>query len=151
MNTIKTLVIYALLFLLGLAPFAVVAHGYKTRTIEIVHPWTYEHESAGDNEAIVGMEIRNRGKSADRLIRVEGAKGQKVEIRGGTPAAGKRPAGIEVLPGIGINLKSDGAHIFLGNVGKTLIAYDTLPLTLVFERAGRIKIDVMVEERPPVK
>jgi len=29
---------------------------------------------------------------------------------------------------------------------KGLTAYDTLPVTLVFQRAGRIKIDVLVEE-----
>jgi hypothetical protein len=36
----------------------------------------------------------------------------------------------------------------LTGVKRRLVAYDTFRLVLVFQRAGRIPVDVMVEEAP---
>jgi copper(I)-binding protein len=43
-------------------------------------------------------------------------------------------------------LKRDGPHIVLTGVKKQLGAYDAFPMTLVFERAGKVEIEVQVEE-----
>ena len=43
-------------------------------------------------------------------------------------------------------LSADGPHLLLGGFKKRLSAYDTFKLTLVFEKAGRIEVEVMVEE-----
>jgi copper(I)-binding protein len=42
-------------------------------------------------------------------------------------------------------LKSAGPHIALGGLRKPLNAYGTVPMSLVFERAGKMDIEVMVE------
>jgi periplasmic copper chaperone A len=50
------------------------------------------------------------------------------------------PAGGELA------LSADGPHLLLGGVKKRLSAYDSFKITLVFEKAGRMEIEVMVEE-----
>lgn len=130
------------------------AHGYKRKTLEIVHPWTSEKPEAIATEAAVGMTIRNAGRQAERLIAARSSVAERVEIRrpeaGHVQASAKRsPPGIAIPSRGDVHLKPSAAHLRLIGLKKPLVAYDTLPVTLVFERAGTIEIDVLVEEATP--
>ena len=115
------------------------AHGYKRKSIEIVHPWTGDKAEAGGRDAIVCMDIKNSGAEADRLISATSPIAERVEIRAGTGATA-----IEIGPRGRVDLTSKSQHLRMVGLKKSLTAYDTLPVTLIFQRAGRIKIDVLV-------
>ena len=137
--------ISTLIAILCLAVFATEAsaHGYKRKSIEIVHPWTGDKAEAGGRDAIVSMDIKNSGAEADRLLSATSAIAERVELR---TAAEALPKGIEIAPRGRVDLTAKTQHVRLIGLKKGLTAYDTLPVTLVFQRAGRIKIDVLVEE-----
>ena len=119
------------------------AHGYKRKSIEIVHPWTGDKAEAGGRDAIVSMDIKNSGAEADRLVSATSTIAERVEIR---TSGGPLPRGIEIAPRGRVDLTAKTQHLRLVGLKKGLTAYDTLPVTLVFQRTGRIKIDVLVEE-----
>jgi periplasmic copper chaperone A len=130
----------AAMLALGFAD-AASAHGYKRKNIEIVHPWTADKPQPGGRDAIVSMDIKNAGASADRLVGATSAIAERVEL-----ATGSAAKAIEVAPRGRVDLTAKTQHLRLVGLKKRLTAYDTLPVTLVFERAGRIRIDVLVEE-----
>ena len=120
------------------------AHGYKKASVAVLHPWTRAAFEPGTRDCVVGMDLRNSAKAADRLLSATSRVAARVELR----AAGAPPAqsAITVPPAATVTLGRKGAHVVLIGVSKDLIAYDTLPVELVFEKAGRIQIDVLVEE-----
>ena len=125
------------------------AHGVKTRTIEVVHPWTYGTSVAG-GEVEVYARIKNIGRSVDRLIRVETRLAASAGLLGPAGPAGEAPGpirAIELVAGGVVELERSGRRIVLRGFTKAQAPYDTFPLTLVFERAGRIEVEVLVEER----
>jgi hypothetical protein len=127
------------------------AHGVKTKELEIVHPWTREPGPQTPTEAVVGMTIRNKGRSVDRLIAVETPSASKAEI---VVAGAALDSPLRIAPGSTVSMPGDGVHIRLVGLAKPLHAHDDFRMTLIFEKAGRIVVEVYVEEAtasPPHK
>lgn len=122
------------------------AHSHKLKTLEIVHPWCLETDDIG-KPVVVSMTIKNAGGKPDRLLRASAAGAAKTELRAGVPpdAEGGIIASIPVGRGA-VDLKRGGPHILLTGVKKPLGAYDSFLMTLTFERAGKVEVEVMVEE-----
>ena len=116
-----------------LAASAAHAHSHKLKRLEIVHPWCIETEDTA---------------KPDRLLRASASSAAKTELRAGAPpdAEGGVIAAIPVGRGE-VNLKRGGPHILLTGVKKPLGAYDSFLMTLTFERAGKVEVEVMVEEK----
>jgi hypothetical protein len=125
------------------------AHGYKTRTIEIVHPWIAE--TARDGAGDVSMIIRNHGRHDERLISIETEVAAKAAllVTAGPDAKAAVPASMTIPAGGEVALGKSGSQLHLDGLKRGLGAYDRFPLVLVFERAGRMSIEVMVEEAEP--
>lgn len=51
---------------------------------------------------------------------------------------------IEIRAGEPVRLDPHGLHVWLAGVGPPLIAGQTFPLTLSFEKAGDVRVDVAV-------
>ena len=115
------------------------AHGYKIKSLEIVHPWTAETSGTA---AAVYMTIRNSAKTPDRLIGAKVKIAAKSELRTGAAQGVVVPAGGEV------KLSRDGTYLQLDGLKQKLGAYERFALELVFEHAGHMDIEVMVEEAP---
>jgi len=132
--------------LLGLVPLAgdAEAHGYKQKSIEIVHPWTRDAFEPSTRDALVGMEIKNKGALPDRLISAACSLAERVELR--SQLDGPPAPWLDIAPKGAIELGRNGTHIRLIGLKKSLLTYDTIPVTLVFAKGGTIKIDVLVEE-----
>ncbi len=117
------------------------AHSHKVKSLEIVHPWCIETNDT-ENPVSVFMTIKNSGRP-DRLLRATTTIARKAELRA---------AGDTAISSVGLatrgatDLKRDGAHIQLSGVTRQLSPYDSFMLTLVFERAGKVEVEVMVEE-----
>ena len=142
--------VLALLFVvaaIGVSSLAT-AHSHKKKGLEVVHPWTAATPSKDVPSIAVYMTIKNRGAGADRLLSASSPIAAKVDLRDGqdadtgAPAAGK----FAVAAGKTLDLKRDGPRVVLTGVKKQLNAYDDFKMTLVFEKAGKMLIDVMVEE-----
>jgi copper(I)-binding protein len=112
------------------------AHSHKFKNLEIVHPWCVETRDTATPVAVY-MTIRNRAGRPDKLLRATTSIATRTELLAGA---------IEVSGGGEVDLKRDGPHIRLSGMKRQLGAYDSFPMTLLFERAGKVKVEVMVEE-----
>jgi periplasmic copper chaperone A len=135
---------------MALAAGAAQAHSHKLKTLEIVHPWCIETEDTG-KPVVVSMTIKNAGSKPDKLLRASASSAAKTELRAGAPdAEGGVIAAIPVGRGE-VNLKRGGPHILLTGMKKPLGAYDSFLMTLTFERAGKVEVEVMVEEKSVIE
>jgi periplasmic copper chaperone A len=137
------------LLAVAFAPLAVMAHSHKVKGLEIVHPWTFAASGTG-GAARVSMTIKNTSGAPERLLRASSPVAAKVELReaadaGATLSSKPLPA-VPIPAGHEVDLTIKGAHVLLTGVKKRLDAHGTFKLTLVFEKAGSVVVDVMVEE-----
>ena len=130
-----------------LAASAAHAHSHKLKNLEIVHPWCIETEDT-TKAVVVSMTIRNAGSKPDRLLRASASSAAKTELRAGVPpdAEGNVISSVRIGGNGEVNLKRGGPHVLLSGVKKPLGAYDSFLMTLTFERAGKVEVEVMVEE-----
>jgi copper(I)-binding protein len=132
-----------LLFLLAAAVAALpaAAHSHKSKGLEIVHPWTFaQAQEAGT--ARVFMTIKNGGGAPDRLLSASTSRAAKVELND----AGKGATAFAIEKGKDLVLSADGPSLVLTGVKKPFRAYDDFKMTLVFAKAGRVVVDVVIEE-----
>jgi copper(I)-binding protein len=128
-----------------LAPPAVLAHSHKAKGVEVVHPWTPATEKGGGTTRVF-MKIKNLGGVPERLIGASTVAAAKTELQEPAGDAGKPIAAVVIEPGKEAQLTLDGPHLVLTGLKNRLDAYDSFKLTLVFEKAGRMVVDVAVEE-----
>lgn len=95
------------------------------------------------------LTIHNRGSAPDRLLRVTSAAAASVEIHSMTMEGNlmkMRPvAGIDLPAKRSVALGSGGFHVMLIDLRKPLVIGDSIPLTLQFERSGRVDVVANVE------
>ena len=116
------------------------AHEVKQKNLQIVHPWAHESTDKTATSADVYMIIRNLGKTPDRLVSAATQRAGRVELVAVMPDAFLVVAGKEAA------LNQASGFVRLLGLKKPLYMHDNFPLTLVFEKAGRIKVDVHIEE-----
>jgi copper(I)-binding protein len=139
----------ALSLLLALVALPALAKDYKLGALEIHQPWTRATPSTA--QAGGGfLVVTNTGTTPDRLIAAKSAAADKVEVHemkmdGNVMRMRAVENGIEIPPGGTVELKPGGLHVmFMGLKGP--FAKDTkVPLTLVFEKAGSVDIELPVE------
>lgn len=119
--------------------FAAAAHAedYKVGYIQIVHPWTKSTESGTKNGAGY-MKLTNNGGRTDHLKSVSSpiAKSAEVHIKKNE----SMPDGLALPPGKTVELKPGGHYIVLKGLTRPIIKDDEVPVTLTFERAGKVEI-----------
>jgi periplasmic copper chaperone A len=134
----------------ALVPSAAPAHNHKKKGFEIVHPWTPAMLEAGIANIPVYMTLKNSRPTADRLVGAASPLARTVElIEPRDVGSFKLPTQVTALavgPGATLELNATGPRLLLRDVKKQLHAYDSFKLTLVFAKAGRIVVDVLVEE-----
>jgi len=140
----------ALALALGLAAPAV-AHDIKAGDLMIEHPHALALPPSLKMSAAY-LTIHNRGSEPDRLVAVSGKVAEQIElhttlIEDGVAKMREVEAGFEIPPGGMLHLKQGGNHIMLIGVTEPMVEGTSFPLTLVFEKAGEIRIDVAVEAR----
>ena len=133
---------FCILVLALLAPTAASAHGYKHKGLEIIHPWTRATAGTFVTTVVVSMTIKNRSGSADRLIGASSPFSASVQVRQPNGKTGALPLG----NGKTVELKQKGPHLLLTGFTRPLEAHETFVMTLEFEKAGPLVVEVMVEE-----
>jgi copper(I)-binding protein len=141
----------AILAALGL-PFAAAsafAHDYTHGPIKIVHPWT----RATPPSARAGggyVTLVNQGTAADRLVSARSAAAGKVELHemkmdGTVMRMRELEKGIELPAGATVTLMPGGLHVMFMELKAPFVKDGRVPVTLVFEKAGPIDVEFMIE------
>ncbi|HLN23034.1 MAG TPA: copper chaperone PCu(A)C [Patescibacteria group bacterium] len=133
---------------LCLIPALAIAHDYKAGDVVIGHPWTRATTGSGQNGAAY-LTLVNNGKEADRLIKASTPAAQKAELHTHLVEDGvmkMRPVeGIDIEPGAPLELKPGGLHVMLLGLKEPLKDGGKIPLTLTFQKAGDVTVEVQVE------
>lgn len=130
------------------APLPTVAHEYKLGAIAIDHPWARPAVAGRNGAAYLGLA---NGGEADRLIAASSPMARKVELHthliDSAGVARMRPVdGVDLPAGGEATLAPGGLHVMLFGLGEALQEGRRFPLTLTFERAGEIEVEVAVEK-----
>jgi len=121
------------------------AHEFKIKDFEFIHPWTRE-PARGVKDVPVYMVLRNTASTPDRIVAVSSPFATKGELRTGKSEGEKPVSAIPVPADTTIELNVDRPHILLLELTEPLDGYQYFPLVLTFERAGQMEIQVYVEE-----
>ena len=124
------------------------AHDYRAGDIAIGHPWTRAIGAAAPTAAGY-MSLRNAGTAPDRLIAAGSPRARGVEIHEMTMTDGvmrMRPLadGIAIPPGGTAWLRPGGTHLMLVGPAGPFTQGERVPVTLRFERAGEVTVDLEV-------
>jgi copper(I)-binding protein len=138
-------ILVALLILIA-APAA--AHEARIGDILILHPWARATPGAAANGAAY-LKIENQGATHDRLIAAAADVAARVELHAHIVEDGvakmRQVEAIDAPAGAAAELAPGGYHIMLMELKQPLKAGETFPLTLTFEKAGSIELQVAVE------
>jgi len=115
--------------------------------IRVEKAWARATPSAGAT-GVVYLTLVNTGPTADRLIGAStplaAAAGLHIMMMEGTLMQMHHVDALDVKPGETVLFKPSGLHIMLTNVKQVLKPGDRFPLTLDFEKAGAVEVEVTV-------
>jgi copper(I)-binding protein len=121
-----------------------------SRTITIEAPWARTGQM-GANSAVY-FEIRNSTNEADSLIRAESDISTHVElhrsmmVEGSDAMTMQKQDQIEIPAAYTFSFEPGGYHVMLIDLKDDLVAGGIVELTLVFEKAGAVQVDVEIRE-----
>ncbi|MFH5924653.1 copper chaperone PCu(A)C [Roseomonas xinghualingensis] len=115
--------------------------------IVVEQPWARAALQGGTGGAF--LTLRNTGSQPDRLISASTPLARSTEIhetvRDGDVMRMRPVPALEVPPGGTVTLRPGGAHVMMMGLTQALRPGTTLPLTLTFERAGTVQVQVAVQ------
>ena len=118
-------------------------------TLRITEAWAHESPPTATNGAAY-MTVSNWGQVPDRLVEISSTVSVVVELHTHVPEGNmmkmRRLDAMEILPGTPAVLQPGGVHIMLIGLKQPLVAGQTFPLRLRFERAGEITVEVSIRK-----
>ena len=148
MRPLARLLLSAALFT-GLIAAPAGAADVKAGDLVITQAWT----RATPNGAKIGsgyFTIENKGTAADRLIGVSADIAGKAEVHemamnNGVMTMRALEKGLAIEPGQTVKLAPGGYHLMMFDLKSPLKQGDALPVTLDFEKAGKVNVSLDVE------
>jgi copper(I)-binding protein len=135
------------------AGFVAIALGFSAAAhaqVKVETPWarpTVQGQMAG------GGFLRLQSAQADRLVGGSTPAAGRVELHTmkmeGDVMRMRQLDAIELPAGKPVALEPGGLHLMLMDLKAPLKAGDSFPLTLEFEKAGKVKVDVKVQAGAP--
>jgi len=143
MRYLLTLASAALLLAAAVPTFA------ESTSIQIDKPWA-RATPAGAKIGAAYMTIDNKSGQPDRLTGASSDVAKTLQIHemkvvDGVMKMREIPGGLPLPAGGSVTLKPGGYHVMLIGLNQPLKKGDKFPLTLVFEKAGKVSIEVPVE------
>lgn len=125
------------------------AHAYNVGDLHIGHPYA-RATAPGQPAAGAYISVTNKGKTADKLVSASSPAAKTVEIHTMTMEGNvmrmRALESFDIQPDQTIKMQpGHGEHIMLIGLTQALKAGDSFPMTLVFEKAGKIDVSVKVE------
>jgi len=133
----------------------VAAHGANVGDIAIGHPYATPSIPGTSNGAAYLASIENKAAVADRLVRASTPAASRVELHTmAVDAQGvmrmREVDGIALAPKAKVQMKpGSGLHLMLIGLKEPLKEDASFPLTLEFERAGKVEVKVIVGQPKP--
>ncbi|MEO6921742.1 MAG: copper chaperone PCu(A)C [Collimonas sp.] len=126
------------------------AHEYTLGAIHISHPYA-RATVPGQPSGGAFLRIENTGKEGDKLIGVSSPAAKSTEIHSmamdGDVMKMREVGEIALAPAATVDMKpGNGYHIMLIGLTQQLKAGDKFPLTLTFQKAGKIDVSVQVTD-----
>jgi len=117
--------------------------------ITVERAWSRE-TAPGQDAGGAFLTIVNPGSAPDRLIGGTASIAGDVHIHavdmtGGVMRMRQLTEGLEIPAGRTVTLEPGGYHIMLMDLQRPLARGDAVPLTLEFEKAGRIEVELAVQ------
>lgn len=130
------------------AALAVLACPALAGDLAVVEPWA--RASAGMAKAGAAfLTVKNSGNAADRLVGAKSDASARVELHTHKNVDGvmqMRPVESIAVPAGGMAvLKPGGDHVMFMGLKKPFVEGEKIPVTLVFEKTGEVKIEVPVK------
>jgi len=114
--------------------------------IEIMNPWA--RPSLPDRPGGAYLGIHNTGDAADRLTGARSGRAAAIEIHKSAESGGMMtmtPVEAVQIPAGGMaHLEPGSFHLMLFGIDPPLSEGDTFPMTLIFEAAGEVEVQVEV-------
>lgn len=145
--SIRTIAVAAALTALLAAP--VRAEDIKAGDLVITQAWSRATPS-GAKVAGGYLTVENKGTSVDRLVGGSGDIAGRVEIHemameGGVMKMRELDKGVVIAPGKTVKLAPGGNHLMLMDLKSPLKPGEKVPLTLQFEKAGKVNVSLDVQ------
>ncbi len=129
------------------------ARSFVLGGIEVIGPWARASLPAYESDVVFAggfFTITNKGTTPDRLIAASSPVAERVEIHaikvvGDGLRMRVREGGLSLPPGTTLTLKPRGYHLLLTGLKAPLEAGSQAPVTLAFENAGSMDIELAVE------
>ncbi|GGJ97635.1 copper chaperone PCu(A)C [Pseudomonas matsuisoli] len=143
---------YALLAALLATTALAHAHAFDAGDLHIDHPWSRELPPNAPT-APAYFVVHNKGSEPDRLLAVETAIAGRAElhehVHAGDMMKMQKVDSVVIPAGGEITFAPSGYHVMLFDLKQPLRSGDRFPLTLHFERAGDVPVDVAVQRDAP--
>jgi copper(I)-binding protein len=130
------------------------AHEYAVGELEIAHPWSQELPPNAPTVAAYFM-IHNSGKTADRLVSVDSPIAGEAQLHEhvmqGDLMKMQQVPSVDVPAGGNVTFAPMAYHVMLVNLKDRSLLSDgkRFPLTMHFEKAGDVTVEVAVQKKPP--
>jgi periplasmic copper chaperone A len=124
-----------------------IGHEFKAGAMTIEHPWA--RPAASGN--IAAYFVIENGGDADRLIGIGTAVAKAADLHSTTIDAqgvGRMTPvqAVDIPAGATATFAPGGLHVMLMGLTRPLEAGQEFPLTLMFEKAGAVTVEVLVEK-----
>jgi periplasmic copper chaperone A len=132
-------------FVLGIG----VLHAQSPSTIVVEKP--FSRATPGGAQVGAGyMTITNKGTAADRLVSVSSPAAGKVQIhemsmQDNVMKMRELTGGLQIEAGKTVSLSPGGYHLMMIELKAPLKAGDKVPVTLTFEKAGKVEVTLDVQ------
>ena len=130
------------------------AHEYKAGELEIAHPWSQELPPNAPTVAAYFV-IHNTGKTADRLLSVDSPIAPEAQLHEhvmqGDLMKMQQVPSVAIPAGGNVTFAPMAYHVMLLNPTDRSLLSDgkRFPLTMHFEKAGDVTVEVAVQKKPP--
>ncbi|AOE88261.1 copper chaperone PCu(A)C [Pseudomonas sp. TCU-HL1] len=129
------------------------AHEYNLGSLHIEHPWAMAVPAVSPNGAAF-LVIHNKGAEADTLLGADTARAGKTEIhehlhKDGLMKMQQVPGGLDIPADGEARLEQGGYHLMMFGLKQPLNDGDKFPMTLHFQKAGDLDVEVHVQKSAP--
>lgn len=139
-------------FLLSVICTFTMAADYEVGDLQIDQVWSRALPPNAPAGAAYFM-VQNMGADGDWLVSANSPIAEKAELHThvmlGEVMKMQQVASVAVPAGGVAKFAPGGNHVMLFGLKKPLVAGETFPLTLVFEKAGAVDVEVKVEQEAP--
>ena len=127
------------------------AQDYRAGDLQVQQPFATPTPPGARIGAAYFSALENRGAQAERLLRAATPVAGRVELHSGEIGADgvmrmREKESIDVPPKSTVRLRPGGGdHLMLMELKQPLMAGDRFPMTLEFERGGKLEVEVVVQ------